>query len=256
MEKLHTIYGALTIALFLGHVVISANAQENKAFALQKQLELVAHQFRQWENGTASFFDLLADDVNWEISGRSPVSGTYKSKQAFMERAVAPILEKLKEPLKPKLISLTADDRFIWLHFKAQAKTKTNAIYENTYIWKLQLSGSKIIHAFAFLDTYELVQLMQNNTIVMKKTIEETKGYIGMWVTADGHIRQELLPGNRYDEARGSRLSAYQGAYKVRGNDIFYRDDTGFTADGTFVDENTLHHGGYIFYKEVKDEKQ
>lgn len=23
---------------------------------------------------------------------------------------------------------------------------------------------------------------------------------VGMWVTADGHIRQELLPGGRYDE--------------------------------------------------------
>ena len=32
--------------------------------------------------------------------------------------------------------------------------------------------------------------------------------YIGMWVTQDGHIRQELLPNGRYDEARGTRRSA------------------------------------------------
>ena len=32
---------------------------------------------------------------------------------------------------------------------------------------------------------------------------------VGMWVTADGHIRQELRPDGRYDEARGSRQSAY-----------------------------------------------
>jgi hypothetical protein len=73
--------------------------------------------------------------------------------------------------------------------------------------------------------------------------------YIGMWVTADGHIRQELLPNGRYDEARGSRQSAYQGRYEVRGDYIFYWDDTGFTADGTFVD-GVLHHGGMIFYRE------
>jgi hypothetical protein len=29
--------------------------------------------------------------------------------------------------------------------------------------------------------------------------------YIGMWVTKDGYIRHELLPNNRYDEARGDR---------------------------------------------------
>lgn len=35
---------------------------------------------------------------------------------------------------------------------------------------------------------------------------------VGMWVTADGHIRHELLPNGRYDEARGSRESAYRAA--------------------------------------------
>jgi len=73
--------------------------------------------------------------------------------------------------------------------------------------------------------------------------------YVGMWVTADGHVRQELLPDGRYDEARGSRQSAYQGRYEVRGDDIFYWDDTGFTADGRFIDD-VLHHGGMIFYRE------
>ncbi|GGE52254.1 hypothetical protein GCM10007276_31580 [Agaricicola taiwanensis] len=71
--------------------------------------------------------------------------------------------------------------------------------------------------------------------------------YVGMWVTDDGHIRHELLPNGRYDEARGSRESAYRGRYEVTGTHIDYWDDTGFTADGTFVDDNTLHHGGMIF---------
>ncbi|SFB64136.1 protein Atu4866 [Rhizobium sp. NFR07] len=74
--------------------------------------------------------------------------------------------------------------------------------------------------------------------------------YLGMWVTGDGRIRQELLPTGRYDEARGTRRSAYQGRYLVTGSHIDYWDDTGFTADGTFVDNDTLHHGGMVFYRE------
>jgi hypothetical protein len=73
--------------------------------------------------------------------------------------------------------------------------------------------------------------------------------YVGMWVTRDGHIRHELLPNGRYDEARGDRQSAYQGRYEVTGDDIFYWDDTGFTADGRFID-GVLHHGGMILYRE------
>lgn len=70
--------------------------------------------------------------------------------------------------------------------------------------------------------------------------------YVGMWITDDGHIRHELLSNGRYDEARGSRENAYRGRYEVSGNHIEYWDDTGFTADGDFVDANTLHHGGMI----------
>lgn len=70
--------------------------------------------------------------------------------------------------------------------------------------------------------------------------------YVGMWVTDDGRVRHQLLPNGRYDEARGNRESAYRGRYEVTGNHIQYWDDTGFTADGDFVDANTLHHGGMV----------
>ncbi|GAB3580414.1 Atu4866 domain-containing protein [Hymenobacter daeguensis] len=74
--------------------------------------------------------------------------------------------------------------------------------------------------------------------------------YLGMWVTRDGYIRQELLLGGRYDEARGRTQSAYTGRYTVSGNHIDYVDDTGFTADGEFRD-GVLYHGGYVFYRET-----
>ena len=73
--------------------------------------------------------------------------------------------------------------------------------------------------------------------------------YIGMWMTADGYIRHELLPGDRYREGRGNRNNAYQGSYKVTGDHIEYLDDTGFTADGDFKD-GILYHAGMVLYKQ------
>ena len=78
---------------------------------------------------------------------------------------------------------------------------------------------------------------------------QESHPYVGMWVTADGHIRHELLPNGRYDEARGKRASAYQGRYTVTGNHIDYVDDTGFTADGEFRDD-VLYHAGMVLTRE------
>lgn len=91
----------------------------------------------------------------------------------------------------------------------------------------------------------------KTNKMETNETIEQTKDYIGMWVTADGYIRHELLPSHRYDEARGKRQSAYQGKYTVNGNHIDYKDDTGFTADGEFRD-GILYHAGMILYKETR----
>ncbi len=76
-----------------------------------------------------------------------------------------------------------------------------------------------------------------------------THSYVGMWVTADGNIRHELLPEGRYDEARGMHRSAYQGSYTISGDHIDYVDDTGFTADGEFID-GVLHHAGMLLYRE------
>jgi hypothetical protein len=73
--------------------------------------------------------------------------------------------------------------------------------------------------------------------------------YVGMWVTADGFIRQELLPNGRYDEARGNRRSAYTGGYTVTGSHIDYVDDTGFTATGD-VRDGILFHEHRVLYRE------
>jgi hypothetical protein len=87
------------------------------------------------------------------------------------------------------------------------------------------------------------------NSNIHTQTQTEAHPYAGMWVTADGYIQHELLPNGRYDEARGTRKSAYQGRYLVTGNHIDYWDDTGFTADGDFID-GVLHHAGMVLYRQ------
>lgn len=106
-----------------------------------------------------------------------------------------------------------------------------------------------LVLATAAMDTAQHKENFAVKATMQKTAQTESHPYIGMWVTGDGRIRQELLPDGRYDEARGQRKSAYQGRYEVRGNHIDYWDDTGFTADGEFVDD-VLYHGGMIFYRE------
>jgi len=112
------------------------------------------------------------------------------------------------------------------------------------------VSVGAVVHTVKAEDTMPTQLNTATNTDVSTEAQPQKHPYLGMWVTSDGRIRQELLPSGRYDEARGARPSAYQGRYRVTGTQIDYWDDTGFTADGTFVDSDTLHHGGMIFYRE------
>lgn len=73
--------------------------------------------------------------------------------------------------------------------------------------------------------------------------------YVGLWVTEDRRIRHELLPNGRYVEARGTRERAYEGRYEVTGTHIEYWDDTGFTADGDFIDD-VLYHAGMVLRRQ------
>jgi hypothetical protein len=86
-------------------------------------------------------------------------------------------------------------------------------------------------------------------TMTSNDTPRDPHPYVGMWVTADGFIRQELLPNGRYDEARGNRQSAYTGSYTVTGNHLDYVDDTGFTATGD-VRDGVLFHEHLVLYRE------
>jgi hypothetical protein len=73
--------------------------------------------------------------------------------------------------------------------------------------------------------------------------------YVGMWVTEDGRIRQELLPDGRYEEERDGRKRAYTGRYTVTGSHLDYFDDAGFTATGD-VRDGVLYHEHLVLHRE------
>lgn len=107
---------------------------------------------------------------------------------------------------------------------------------------------STLVLALAASTTFGATKVHAHMTKQQTAASELNHPYVGLWVTSDGHIRQRLLPTGRYDEARGNLESAYRGRYEIRGNSIDYWDDTGFTADGEFID-GVLHHAGMILYR-------
>lgn len=165
-----------------------------------------------------------------------------------------PFVSRLSEPVRPVSKRIWADGDHVIINWTGEGVARDGHPYSNRYVWIFRMAAGKAVEVNAFLDlaAYDdvLRRIPAPNKQQRETTMRQQHPYVGMWVTTDGRIRQELLPNGRYDEARGARKSAYQGRYEIKGNHIDYWDDTGFTADGTFVTEDELHHGGMIFKRE------
>jgi hypothetical protein len=81
-----------------------------------------------------------------------------------------------------------------------------------------------------------------------RKASVTARDHLGLWVTADGQVRQELLPDGRFVETGwdGQRMAA--GFYQLEANHIEYRDDRGLVAAGDFRD-GMLYQSGMVLYR-------
>src|SRR5687768_14910935 len=126
-----------------------------------KNKMLIQNGFDQWTNGTGSFFDLLADDAVWTITGNSPISKTYNSRMQFLEGAIAPLNKRLTQKIVPELKGLYAEGKMVIALWEGKGIAKDGVPYTNTYSWYMKVKGDKITEVTAFFDTIELTNLWE-----------------------------------------------------------------------------------------------
>jgi uncharacterized protein len=128
----------------------------------QNAKERVRDAFRAWATGTGTPFDLAADDVVWTIVGRSPVSGTYRSKQEFLDAVITPFMARMSTSFVPTVRGIYADGDWVIILFDAHASGTGGEPYENTYSWYMRFAGDgatpMIVEAIAFFDTIEFTE--------------------------------------------------------------------------------------------------
>ena len=129
--------------------------------AVDTNRELVAAAFERWAAGTGSFFDLLADDVQWTITGTCPISGTYRSRRQFLDEAIAPLSARLAKPITPALRSLCADGDWVVALWDGTALATDGAPYDNSYSWHMRFQDARIVEVVAFFDGIELAALFE-----------------------------------------------------------------------------------------------
>lgn len=143
--------------------IAATRKQEENPMTVQsdegKNKQIIREGFAKWANGTGSFFDLLADDVEWTITGSSPISKTYTSRKQFLEEAIAPLNERLSEKIVPRVRGIYADGDMVIALWDGTATAKDGKPYNNTYSWYMTLKNGRIVKVVAFFDTIDLADL-------------------------------------------------------------------------------------------------
>lgn len=147
----------LGAAMLLAPAKLPAGAPD----AATTNTALVRGAFEDWRQGRGSVFDLLHDDVTWTVAGTSPVSGTYTSRQDFLDLAVPPINAQLATPIIPEVQHVVAHGDAVVVIWEGRATSRSGFEYTNHYAWHMQLREGKVVRVNAFLDTWALQALME-----------------------------------------------------------------------------------------------
>lgn len=135
----------LMLSAFMRTVVAEADVET-------RNRQSIENAFESWHKGTGSIFDLLADNAKWTIVGHSAVSGTFQSKQDFLDNVITPFNARLSHRLVPTEWSVYVDGDMVIVLWEGDATARDGKPYENSYTWYLEMREGKIISARAFCD--------------------------------------------------------------------------------------------------------
>ena len=106
-----------------------------------------------------AFWRLVAEDVQYDVIGTTPVSGHYDGRREFFEKALFPMSALLAQGARPVEYDIVAEGPRVVLMWTGVGTMKNGAPYDNSYCWVLTVVDREISAIKAYLDT-ELVSAL------------------------------------------------------------------------------------------------
>lgn len=109
--------------------------------------------FARWAAGGSGFFtDVLHEDASWTIMGSGPSAGTFRGRQDFLDRAIAPFAARMSTPVRPVTRQVWADGEHVIARWDGEGVAGDGQPYRNSYVWILKMRDGRAAEVTAFLD--------------------------------------------------------------------------------------------------------
>ena len=127
--------------------------------------EIVVDAFDAWSRGEAYVSGIFAEEMTWEIVGRSAAAGTYTSAQQFSDEVLRPFGARFRPdaPFRPVTIrAVHADGDTVVVVWDGEGTTTAGTTYRNTYAWFLTLRDGEVVDGTAFFDSLAFDELWES----------------------------------------------------------------------------------------------
>jgi ketosteroid isomerase-like protein len=124
--------------------------------------EIVTAAFEGWSRGEGHVSRIFAEDMTWEITGRSAAAGRYASAQQFTDEVLRPFGARFapETPFRPVDVRrVHADGDTVVVVWDGEGTTTAGTTYRNTYAWFLTLRDGLVVDGLAFYDTLAFDEL-------------------------------------------------------------------------------------------------
>ena len=99
--------------------------------------EIVAGAFTAWMNGASYVTSIFADNMTWEVVGRSAAAGKYANTRQFVDEVLRPFAARFSadDPFRPVAIRAAYEDEeqgTVIVVWDGRGTTTAGTVYENT----------------------------------------------------------------------------------------------------------------------------
>ncbi len=121
---------------------------------LMEPKALIENAVAAWQAGDDNaFWNLLADDVRYEVIGTTPASGVYQSKNEFFRNALIPMGKLLAQGARPVAYDMITEGNRVVFMWTGEGVMQNGNPYNNSYCWVIEVAGNRISKLKAYLDT-------------------------------------------------------------------------------------------------------
>ena len=123
---------------------------------------LVRAQFAPWETSNPlPFFDILADNVYWIVSGKlNPLSGAYNSKNEVLD-VFGRLTARFAGPPTSKITNVLTSGDYAVVEMTLHAVSKGGNDFDEQLCWVCRYEGEKCVSVMLYVDSAAEKQLFE-----------------------------------------------------------------------------------------------